>query len=75
VKKLSVKDLTSRQRFIQESGGLPILPSPAITHSGTWLETTTHYVKKFELIIYVRSKFSADDAKHIKEAQDVLNMK
>jgi len=54
---------------------LPILSSPAITHWGTWLETTAYYAKKFELIKSVSSEFSADDAKHIKEAQDVLNMK
>jgi hypothetical protein len=73
--KIFVKDVTSGQRFIQEPGGLPIPLSPAITHWGTWRETTAYYAKKYELIKYVSSKFSADDAKHIKEAQDVLNMK
>lgn len=74
-KKIFVKDVTSRQRFIQESGGLPIPSSPAITHWGTLLETIAYYAKIFELIKCVSSKFSADDAKHIKEAQDVLTMK
>jgi len=45
VKKIFVKDLTSWQRFIQESGGLTIPPPPAITHWGTWLETIAYYAK------------------------------
>jgi hypothetical protein len=75
VKKIFVKKETSRQKFIQESGGLPIPSSAAIPHWKTWHETTAYYAKKFELIKYVSSKFSADEAKHITEAQDVLNMK